>query len=327
MALADLRNFDTQELKRRALQIRELAVGLGSRIRYSRTWWYSGAAVILGLSLARVGHSVVLYSVSKSTPLPPPRAAVAQTNPSDQMFADPSVTVGGALFQKAGENVAATAAAVVEQPTKPFKLTATLEGSADIARALIEVQGEGIREYCAASNGCRKKEKECECVVQNATIVSIAQEHIWIKMNQSRLKLKIGQSTTDLAAQAAAAPAAGTPAAPTGGNQVISKVISREEVNKNILGNPAKIYEGAQFGPHLVNGKIEGYKIARVNDDHVFAKLGARSGDIIRKVNGYGLSDTERMLDLWKAVKTAPEIKIELERDGKIITYDFQIRN
>ena len=85
--------------------------------------------------------------------------------------------------------------------------------------------------------------------------------------------------------------------------------------------------EGAQFGPHLVNGRIEGYKIARVNDDHVFAKLGARSGDIIRKVNGYALSDTERMLDLWKAIRTAPEVKIELEREGKTITYDFQIRN
>jgi hypothetical protein len=328
MALADFRTMDAQELKRRLLQMRELAIGLASRIRYSRTWWYSGAAVILGLSLARVGHSVVLYGISKSTPLPPPRAAVQQNNTNDQIFSDPTITVGGALFQKAGETPAAGAAAVVEQPAKPFKLTATLEGPPDVARALIETQGESIREYCAASAGCRKKEKECECSVQNATIISIAQEHIWIKMNQSRYKLKIGQSTTDLAAQAAAAPAAaGVPAAVSGGGQVISKVISREEVNKNILGNPAKIYEGAQFGPHLVNGKIEGYKIARVNDDHVFAKLGARSGDIIRKVNGYGLSDTERMLDLWKAIKTAPEIKIELERDGKNITYDFQIRN
>lgn len=328
MALADIRNIDAQELKRRALQMRELALGLASRIRYSRTWWYSGAAVILGLSLARAGHSVVLYAISKSTPLPPPRAAAQQTNNTDQIFSDPTITVGGALFQKAGETAVAGAAAAVEQPAKPFKLTATLEGSADVARALIEVQGESIREYCAATKACSKKEKECECTVQNATIISIAQEHIWIKMGQSRYKLKIGQSTTDLAQQAATAPAAGAPAAvATGGNQVISKVISREEVNKNILGNPAKIYEGAQFGPHLVNGRIEGYKIARVNDDHVFAKLGARSGDVIRKVNGYALSDTERMLDLWKAIRTAPEVKIELEREGKTITYDFQIRN
>lgn len=326
MALADLRNIDSQELKRRAMQLREFALGIGSRIRYSRTWWYSGAAILLGLSLARAGHSIALYMVSKSTPLPPPRQASTQSTGNEQLFSDPTITVGGALFLKPGDTAtAAGPAAAVEQPAKPFKLTATLEGSAEFARALIEVQGEGIREYCTASSFCKRK--ECECSVQSATIISIAQEHIWIKMGQGRYKLKIGQSTTDLAQQAAAQPAAaGAPAAPTQG-AVISKVISREEVNKNILGNPAKIYEGAQFGPHLVNGKIEGYKIARVNDDHVFAKLGAKSGDIIRKVNGYGLNDTERMLDLWKAIRTAPEVKIELERDGKVITYDFQIRN
>lgn len=327
MTLADLRNIDAQEIRRRLFLIREFFVGLWSRIRYSRTWWYSGVAVLLGLSLARFSHSLTLYAVSKATPLPPARQAAAQTNTADQTFADPTITLGGAIFQRAGEGAAGATATVVEQPAKPFKLTATLEGSPDIARALIEIQGEGIREYCAATAACRRKDKECECMVQNATIISIAQEHIWIKMNQSRYKLKIGQSTTDLAQQPAAGAPAGAPAAATGGNLVISKVISREDVNKNILGNPAKIYEGAQFGPHLVNGKIEGYKIARVNDDHVFAKLGAKSGDIIKKVNGYGLNDTERMLDLWKAIRTAPEVKIELERDGKTITYDFQIRN
>jgi type II secretion system protein C len=327
MAFADLRNIDAQELKRRALQLREMAVGVGSRIRYSRTWWYAAAAIILGLSLARIGHSIALYAVTKATPLPPARQANVESTNNEQLFSDPTITVGGAIFQRAGETgTGAAAAAVVDQPAKPFKLTGTLEGSAEFARALIEVQGEGIREYCTASHFCRRK--ECECSVQSASIISIAQEHIWIRMGQGRYKLKIGQSTTDLAQQPATTDpnAAAAPAA-TAGGQVISKVISREEVNKNILGNPAKIYEGAQFGPHLVNGKIEGYKIARVNDDHVFAKLGAKSGDIIRKVNGYGLNDTERMLDLWKAIKTAPSVKIELERDGKVITYDFQIRN
>lgn len=322
MTFAELRNLDSQELKRRALQLQEFAAALFARVRYSRTWWYSGAAILLGLALARFSHSVALYIVAKNTPLPPPRTATQQTTPTEQLFSDPTITVGGALFQRAGDTANATAA-VVEQPAKPFKLTATLEGNIEFARALIEVQGEGTREYCAASVYCRRK--ECECTVQAATVISIAQEHIWIKLNQNRYKLKIGESTTDLAQQAAAQPAPTQQAAQSG--QVITKVISREEVNKTILGNPAKIYEGAAFGPHLVNGKIEGYKIARVNDDHVFAKLGAKSGDIIRKVNGYGLNDTERMLDLWKAIKTAPEVKIELERDGKIITYDFQIRN
>lgn len=325
MTVAELRNIDSQEIKRRIFQVREFFAGLWSRVRYSRTWWYSGAAVLLGLSLARFGHSVTLYLVSKSTPLPPARQATQMNNNADQAFVDPTTAIGGAIFQRAGEvTTAGGGPAVVEQPAKPFKLTATLEGSADFARALIEVQGESIREYCMAGSACRRK--ECECSVQNATIISIAQEYIWIKMAQSRYKLKIGQLTTDLAQQPVPA-APGAPAAASGGGALITRVITREEVNKNILGNPAKIYEGAAFGPHLVNGKIEGYKISRVNDDHVFAKLGAKSGDIIKKVNGYGLSDTERMLDLWKAIRTAPEVKIEIEREGKTITYDFQIRN
>ncbi|MBV6492219.1 MAG: hypothetical protein LDLANPLL_00211 [Turneriella sp.] len=328
MVLADIRNIDIHKLKKRAAQTKEVLFSLGARIRYSRTWWYTGVAVLVGLGLARLTHSSILYFVTKSLPLPAPRALQQNNETNAPAFMDPTITVGGALFQRLGETAVAGAPTTVEQPAKPFKLTATLEGPVDIARALIEVQGEGIREYCAASSACRKKDRECECVVQNATIISIAQEYIWIKMNQSRYKLKIGQSTTDLIQQAeqqAAAKPAAAQGVSTG--QVISKVISREEVNKNILGNPAKIYEGAQFGPHLVNGKIEGYKIARVNDNHIFAKLGAKSGDIIRKVNGYGLNDTERMFELWKAIRTAPEVKIELERDGKIITYDFQIRN
>lgn len=325
MAFANFRDyFNIETLKVRGNQAREFLLALFSRIRYSRTWWFSGAAILVGLSLARVSHSVSLYFVNKSTPLPMPRAVAAQNTNENQLFSDPTITVGGALFQAPNAAIAGRDATVVEQPAKPFKLTGTLEGSAEFARALIEVQGESTREYCTASSFCRKK--ECECSVQSATIISIAHEHIWIKMNQSRYKLKIGQSTTDLAQAATEAATPNAPAAPTQG-AVISKVLSREEVNKDILGNPAKIYQGAQFGPHLVNGKIEGYKIARVEPTHIFAKLGAKSGDIIRKVNGYSLNDTERMLDLWKAIKTAPQVKIELERDGKIITYDFQIRN
>ncbi|MCX7633846.1 MAG: hypothetical protein N2Z22_11000, partial [Turneriella sp.] len=100
-----------------------------------------------------------------------PRPIARQENPTEQAFSDPTITIGGALFQRASENPA-NAANTVEQPAKPFKLTATLEGNIEYARALIEVQGEGMREYCAASVYCRRK--ECECTVQNATIISIA---------------------------------------------------------------------------------------------------------------------------------------------------------
>jgi len=77
----------------------------------------------------------------------------------------------------------------------------------------------------------------------------------------------------------------------------------------------------------LVDGKIEGYKLYQVARSHIFYSLGARGGDIIKRVNGMPLNDTEKMLEIWSSVKTATKITVDLERSGKIITYEFLIRN
>lgn len=291
------------------------------RLFQSRTLLYAGASCVLGLSLARLGHSVVLATVFSK--LPPVHTAVNNKPISDSVisYADPGITLGGVLFQamvgRETTQPVAEAAAV-----KPFKLTATLEGEQDVARALIEVQGESIREYCALGSGCQKA--DCVCRVQGAAILSIAKEHIWIKMGDTRAMLRIGQSTVDIQNnQVSPATAA---KAQVAGAEVINQNISREEVLRILQGKEGKIFE-AQFGPHVVEGKIVGYKISRVSDDHVFAKLGAKSGDVIRKVNGYPLDDMERLMDLYKALRTMSAVKIELERGGKNLIYNFHVRN
>ena len=239
-------------------------------------------------------------------------------------MADPQVAIGGALFQRAMETATPQNSAA-EQPAKAVRLTATLESSSDVARALIEIQGEGNREYCAAGESCRRG--DCVCIVQNARILAIGKEQIWLRSGNTQFSLRIGQSSADAMAalttserqptqtESSRRSAAGT-----------SQTISRENVRRILEGKEGRILEG-QFGPHVIDGKIVGYRIVRVGEDHIFAKLGARNGDIIRKVNGYHLDGMERLMDLWKAVQTATEIKIELERDGKVFTYDFQIRN
>lgn len=303
-------------------------VAAWQRIRYSRKWWPYAGAVILGLGLARLTNAAVLYQISRNAPISTQKGNFVAGETQNSAFIDPSVTIGGPLFANPGQDQANAASAALEVPAKPFKLIGTLEGDPSFARALIEIQGESSKEYCQAGNACRKK--ECECRINDSVVVSILHEYIWVKQGATRFKLKIGQTTTEALEKNAASPqppAQTVKTAETAVGGVIKKVISREEVNKNILGNPASIYQGAAFGPYMQNGKIEGYRIAKVAEDHVFYKLGARNGDIIRKVNGYALNDTERMFELWKTIKTAPAVKIELERDGKTVTYDFQIRN
>ena len=163
--------------------------------------------------------------------------------------------------------------------------------------------------------------------MQNAKILQITKEQIWLKSGSTRYLLRIGQSSADaLTAQPQAEKVSGQAAISRKGSGIVSQTISRENIIRILQGKEGAILNG-QFGPHVVDGRIEGYKIARIGDEHIFSKLGAKNGDIIRKVNGYPLDGMERMLDLWKALPTATEIKIELERDGKVITYDFQIRN
>lgn len=285
---------------------------------------FSLAACILGLSAARVTHSASLYFISAKLPATENRTGNPQSAKNKVDLIDPQMAMGGALFHPPAENTARVST-VSEQSAKAFKLTATLESSSDTARALIETQGEGPREYCAAGESCRLG--DCVCAIQNAKILKIAKEQIWLRSGNTQFSLRIGQSSADTqAALPSSEKLPGQTESSRKNTNVIPQTISRENVRRILEGKEGRILEG-QFGPHVVEGRIVGYKIARIADDHLFAKLGARSGDIVRKVNGYPLDGMERILDLWKAIQTAPEIKVELERDGKVITYDFQIRN
>ena len=93
------------------------------------------------------------------------------------------------------------------------------------------------------------------------------------------------------------------------------------------LKNPADIYKDARFGPNLVDGKIDGYKIYQVPSTHIFYALGARNSDVIRRVNGMPLNETEKMMELWSNIKNSNKIIIDIDRKGKCLTYEFTVRN
>lgn len=104
------------------------------------------------------------------------------------------------------------------------------------------------------------------------------------------------------------------------------KLISREDINK-YMKNPTKIYENGQFGPNIVNGKIDGYKLHQVGKANILYSLGARSGDTIKRVNGMPLNDTGKMFEIWNSVKGANKIIVDLERKGQTVTYEFTVQN
>lgn len=113
---------------------------------------------------------------------------------------------------------------------------------------------------------------------------------------------------------------------PAGDCPVTKKIISRTQFEQT-LKNPNDIYKDARFGPNLVDGKIDGYKLSQVPANHIFYALGARNGDIVKRVNGFPLAETEKMLELWSNIKNSTKVVVDIDRKGKCLTYEFTIRN
>jgi general secretion pathway protein C len=105
----------------------------------------------------------------------------------------------------------------------------------------------------------------------------------------------------------------------------LKRTISRSEIQQKVLNNMDNALRGIRAGPYRVDGKIEGYKIFRIRPYNILYKFGARDGDILKRVNGHAVDSTKKLYKMWESLKDDPKITVDLERNGKLITYDFTI--
>lgn len=193
-------------------------------------------------------------------------------------------------------------------------ITGTLSGHWSFARVTIREKANNDSEEFSVGE-----------MVGGYKVQVIEQHYVVLKKGGLSLRVNIGETPAQAKERIRPKDESAVPALGPS-SQTIQKVLSREDVNRK-LKDPNTIYKNARFGPHLVDGKIDGYKVYQVGKDHVFYALGARSGDIVKRVNGMPLNETEKMLEIWGSIKQAPKITVDLERQGKIITYEFIIRN
>ncbi|MES0490169.1 MAG: hypothetical protein ABUK01_09265 [Leptospirales bacterium] len=287
------------------------------RILHSKKALTFLAVFISGLGVARFS-----YAATFSILIKPPSAPTAQNSGSNSPSRapqsnriNPQSLVGGNLF--ADVITISSMEAAEDTPTvevKNFILLGTLEGHWSFARAVIQVIGsnEMAREYAIGQS------------IGIAKIIGIGREKIWVRINGEKKVVRVGEDPGKLAQNQAGGKQT---VAEEGDVTLITRVLLRQEVNEKLKGNREDMYRGAKWGPLFENKKIVGFKIFRLSGNHIFYALGARSGDVIKSVNGFELSNTERMLELWNNVATMNRIQILLDRNGKKIKYDFHIRN
>lgn len=113
----------------------------------------------------------------------------------------------------------------------------------------------------------------------------------------------------------------------TESDRTIKKVMTRGEVQKKVFGNINNIMKKIAIMPHFKNGKMRGYLIKKIHPSNPLYALGARSGDIVKAVNGHKIDNIKKVMKLWERVKKESNIQVDIKRKSKILTYDFHLRD
>ena len=184
-------------------------------------------------------------------------------------------------------------------------LMGTITGPRSIARAMIKKRGE----------------KEAAVFklwtdVYGSKLIRIYSTRVYLESNGEKVALELFAKKVVHGSRKASNVSSGSS---------LKKNISRSEIKQKVLNNIDNAMRGLVAGPYRVNGKIVGFRLKKVKPYNILYKFGARSGDIIKRINGHAVNSTQKLYKLWETMKSESKIKIDLERRNKIITFDLNI--
>lgn len=207
-------------------------------------------------------------------------------------------------------------APAVARPDKDITLQGVLYGAPSFARAAFLIDGES-----------EANEYKIGDMVSAYTLVRIKRSSAVVKLGDQYLEIEVGNNASGVFAGKSESSSRGSR---SGGDEVVSsgnvtKVpISRDKIIE-LKNNPEILYRN-KFSPVTKNGKILGLRLIYVPNDNIIHDLGARSGDIIRRVNGQPLESQDKMIEFYQGLSDLEHVTIDLERAGKIVSYEVVVK-
>ena len=102
------------------------------------------------------------------------------------------------------------------------------------------------------------------------------------------------------------------------------KTIPKSLINK-LTQNYGALLTKIDFAPYIENGKTKGFKIRWLSHDSVFKKLGLREGDVILSINGYQLTDVQKVFEVVQILRNDNTIRVEILRNGRRVELKYRI--
>ncbi len=121
--------------------------------------------------------------------------------------------------------------------------------------------------------------------------------------------------------------ASGSEAAPqpVGRAAPTRSTVDRRELEA-VLSDIPRLFLHAQAVPHFKDGKFNGLRLDVVNFYGFFGKLGLRSGDILRNINGVEINDPGFLVTALQQLKHERHFTLDLVRNDEPRTLAYDIR-
>ncbi|MFO7839694.1 MAG: type II secretion system protein GspC [Desulfosalsimonadaceae bacterium] len=100
------------------------------------------------------------------------------------------------------------------------------------------------------------------------------------------------------------------------------------EKNKidSALNNVNELMQQARVRPYFKDGKPSGLLLSHIRENSFFTRLGLKSGDIIKGVNGERIQTVEDALSFYNNLKSESSVRLHVERGDREKTIAYQIQ-
>lgn len=276
---------------------------------------FIAAAIFLGSALAARQY-VVLRIMPQSGPVrAEARQAVAQAEGQPDASRYEDIFAGG-VFGKGKFTVLGS----VDRGAGP--------GAArgDVALVGTAVGGRGYAIFQETQSRRQALVEKGEEVFNIGVLARIERDRAIVLSNGRELVFYMPAQERPEGAPPVAAPGGRPPlkgvAVPQGGG---GWIIDRRALD-DVLANTDKLLTDARLLPYSDKGRTSGFTISEIKPGGLFSLMGFVNGDVILKVNDYGIDSPEKAAQILSGIKGESSVTLDILRDGQPRRLSYQIR-
>ncbi|MDC0740248.1 type II secretion system protein GspC [Polyangium mundeleinium] len=290
-----------------------------------------------------VAGSVLLDPSSMPPPPPPPKSGLPHTSSGQERTVNAAPILGRNPFDSItgpldGKPVELPSAPDAPAPdnSDPYN-----DPVCDVGKVLLITQSEDPDWSFAAIAGSDGKAqlRRRGDDVSGHQIYWIGWDRVWLMSGSSRCQMQVhGEPPKKIAAAPSASTTPDAPK-PKGKGKGVPKDIADKihKVSENqfdiersvvdqILENQAELMRSARIVPEKEGDKVVGIRLFGVRPESLLGTLGLENGDRLQSINGFEMSDPQKALEAYARLRTADKLQVSVNRRGKPMNIDFNIK-